>query len=83
MASSPRDAAYFERKRAHAEKNVRECITKIKRTTTSLDLWQRRERYYAAQIGSTPEQRKQRRDEQLAARNQKTKTRAIRVHDED
>lgn len=81
MASTPRDAVYFARKRRHAEQQIDDIIKRIKRAGTSLTLWQRRARYYADQERTTPEERQAKRDAQRKARESKRKTRAIRVED--
>lgn len=51
------DRAYYEKKYRQAEKEVDACLRKLGRTMTSLRLWQRRERYYAEQMGLDDETR--------------------------
>ena len=74
-ALSQRD---YERKLAHAQKQIEEKMSALKRTVTSLHFWQRRVNYYASQAALTDEQRETRRVEQRQRNEERRRRRAGR-----
>jgi hypothetical protein len=71
----------YDKKRQHAERQVDKAVSKIKRATTSIDLWQRRARYYAAEAQVTDAEREARRLANREKKLSKDKTRRITVAD--
>lgn len=56
-AKQGRGAAYYQQQYRKSEQQVDACLRRLSRTMTSLRMWQRRERYYAEQMGLSDEQR--------------------------
>lgn len=69
------DQKYYEAQYRKAEKQVDSALRRLARTMTSLRLWQRRERYYAEQMGLTAEQRA----ELVRQQREKAKARKVRL----